>query len=440
MPTKTGIQPSNTPSKLASYLRHESDGILKPLATRKSRPSTIDQRETMRLLILATTYFILVASLMVSVVSAQQPAPQGTRSITLFNNSNTGLKAFYLKRGSDKQLGLVNIGPFQQYIFQNTDGHYVVGASQINTANASTCWIWSDKKNLQLEYQPHRLVDVEVAYPNLPKPASNPAPKPIPTPQPKPQPVSLADQQIFKVEFSNYTGSPVTIEVTSAGVRGSNIGGAASMFEVANGLTIQYFFNPNDVFEARIGNRKYRVPVTQQGKVVMDAQGMKFNNFKVGAKADGQAPSSPPVVPATTPALPKLGFNFQMYTDATYRQTGMYVRDVVAGGKAQAMGLQPGHLITEINGKPTNTVEGYQHYLSQAAAGDGRVVLTVRKDLNSYVAYQMVTKVRSSAATPRPQPQTMQPPTGVGSGMIGYPVYQNLQTSPGNSWPQPRQK
>ena len=79
------------------------------------------------------------------------------------------------------------------------------------------------------------------------------------------------------------------------------------------------------------------------------------------------------VVPSTCAFLPKLEFNGAM----TYR--GMQVVSVAYGGLAQRIGLEPGDVITSINGRAIHCEESYKRALFQAAVyGGGNVTLQVR--------------------------------------------------------------
>lgn len=79
------------------------------------------------------------------------------------------------------------------------------------------------------------------------------------------------------------------------------------------------------------------------------------------------------VVPATCAFLPKLQFN------GTMTDRGLQVISVNCRGVAERIGLEPGDIITSVNGQPIHCEQSYKQALVQAAVhGGGNVTLQVR--------------------------------------------------------------
>ncbi len=122
------------------------------------------------------------------------------------------------------------------------------------------------------------------------------------------------------------------------------------------------------------GGWLYRIVINQNGKIVIDAKGVRYNGKYINPSQVESLRAKASIEPA-----PRLGFAFK----ATQRG-GLTVTSVHPGSIADAMGLQAGQIIRMVNGFGVSSFEQLQHQLTLARMGNGNIRMSIQKPDSIY--------------------------------------------------------
>jgi S1-C subfamily serine protease len=154
-------------------------------------------------------------------------------------------------------------------------------------------------------------------------------------------------------------------------------------------------------------------PAIQQFDSRLPDEHPQIPGFQLPFGGDGQS------VPDTGPAAggPYLGVEFEMITPEVAAQenitgtTGAIIRSVIAGSPAAAAGLEPGDVITAVNGNPVDDTHTLRAQVQTYKIGD-EITLTLVKGTASGPTSQRDVKVTLAA---KPAERQFQLPSGQSS-------------------------